>query len=237
MTTSSRDTQLSPAYILHSRRYRDTSLIVDLFTAREGRVSAVIQGGKKAGNNVVQTFTPLLVSYRGRGELKTTTKIEVVGQPKLSGNNLLIGMYVNELLVRLLGKFEAMPELFESYQGLLEVLSGETQINTQLRSFELLLLTELGYGITFDMEAGTHQEIEAQRFYRFVPNQGFYLLNHEGMNGYSGEHLLALAGGEYNLPNIDSTAKRIIRASIDELLGGKVLKSRTLFRQFNKLLG
>jgi DNA repair protein RecO (recombination protein O) len=208
--------------------------LVDLFTLREGRISAIVRGGKKAGSNAIQIFTPLLISYRGRGELKTTSKIEILGGSRLSGNNLFIGMYVNELLMRLLGKFEAMPELFESYQGLLETLSNESQISTQLRTFELLLLSELGYGITFDIEAGATQEIQSHLFYRFVPNQGFYLLNHEASNAYSGAHLLAMAAGEYGLPGIDTTAKRIIRSSIDELMGGRVLKSRALFRQFSR---
>jgi DNA repair protein RecO (recombination protein O) len=234
MTTSSRDSHLTPAYILHSRRYRDTSLLVDLFTARDGRISAIVRGGGKAGSNFAQAFSPLLISYRGRGELKTTTKIEVLSGSNLSGNNLFVGMYVNELLVRLLGKFDAMPDLFESYQGLLETLSSTGQISRQLRAFEFLLIAELGYGLTFDVEAGGNQAIEHQLFYRFVANQGFYLAKADTPHTYCGSHLLALARGSLDSPGVDSTAKQIIRSSFDHLLGGKLLKSRSLFRQFNK---
>lgn len=234
MTTSSRDSHLTPAYILHSRRYRDTSLLVDLFTAREGRISAIVRGGGKVGSSFVQAFSPLLISYRGRGELKTTTKIEVLGGPKLSGNNLFVGMYINELLVRLLGKFDAMPDLFESYQGLLDTLSSEGQITRQLRTFEFLLIAELGYGLTFDVEAGGNQAVEPHLFYRFVANQGFYLANSDAPNTYCGSDLLALAEGRLDSPRVDSAAKQIIRSSFDHLLGGKILKSRALFRQLNK---
>ena len=118
---------LSPAYVLHSRKYQDSSLIVELLTRDEGRISAVVRGaknkrGRQAG--VWQPFMPLLVSSFGRGELRTVKHAEFLQTAfHLTGDNLLLGLYVNELLVRVLGKFEAVPEVFGEYQTLLNELA------------------------------------------------------------------------------------------------------------------
>ncbi len=240
MTTYSHDATLSPAYILHTRKYRDTSLIAEFLTERDGRVTAVIRGArsgrKKTG--VVQPFTPVLVSYFGRGELKTVSKLDIGGVNQLVGENIMIGLYVNELLVRLLGKYDPVVELFSAYQELLLVLVSGNPATALLRRFELLLLSELGYGITFDADAGTGMQIESDCFYRYVPDEGFHQLK-DTMNrdtndqgSFKGEHLLAIAGGELDSPDVDASAKKIIRSSLTVLLGHKPLKSREMFELY-----
>lgn len=235
MTTFSRDAELTPAYILHTRKYRDTSLIAELLTEKEGRVAVVIRGarGTRKKTGVVQPFTPILVSYVGRGELKTITKMEVSSIYLLQGENLLIGMYANELLVRLLGKFEAVINVFDAYQQLLLALVSAKDTNDSLRYFELTLLEDLGYGITFDLDAGSGETIQADRYYRYVPDEGFHSLASNTSNAaYLGEHLLQIANRQFASAEVEACAKKIIRSSLAVLLGSKPLKSREMFKKY-----
>lgn len=240
---------LSPAYVLHSRKYRDSSLIVELLTRDEGRISAVVRGarskrGRKGG--AWQPFAPLLVSFLGRGELRTVKHAEFLPTAfYLTGENLLLGLYVNELLVRVLGKFETVPAVFEEYQRLLAELNSsigltatvepdtEPRKQAALRHFELRLLDELGYGISFTSEAGGGAEVVPGRWYQFVVNQGFYVMGAGDIEpdvGYLGEHLLAIAARQFDAGPVELAAKKITRLVFAGLLGGKPLKARELFK-------
>lgn len=237
MTTSNTRTGsgLVPAYVLHSRKYRDTSLILDLFTESEGRINAVQRGARGAKkSSTVQPFTPILIDYVGKGELKTLSKIDAGSMQYLSGDRLLLGMYINELLVRLLGKYVAAPVLFRSYQTLLLSLVGDDQYTTELRKFEIRLLDELGYGISFAFEAGTGDMVDPDMFYRFVADEGFHPIASETKNSFSGVHLLAIADGELEDPEVEHTARRVTRLALSRLLGDKPLRSRELFQQLNE---
>ncbi|MGK0337422.1 MAG: DNA repair protein RecO (recombination protein O) [Candidatus Azotimanducaceae bacterium] len=221
-----------PAYILHARKYRDTSLILEMFTQHEGRVAAVQRGGRgKSG--AVQPFTPLLVSYLGKGELKSISKLDAGAMHYLTGDRLLLGMYANELLMRLLGKFEKVPGLFSAYQSLLLTLVADDQYQIQLRRFELRLLDELGYGISFGIEASTGDFIDPGKFYRFVPDEGFRALSAETDSSYAGHHLLAIADDELDSEAVEAAARKIARQAIARLLGDKPLNSRELFQKLN----
>jgi DNA repair protein RecO (recombination protein O) len=246
---------LSPAYILHTRKYRDTSLIVELLVRDEGRVSAVARGarGKRGRQQATwQPFTPLLISCFGRGELRTVKHAEFLptGFP-LTGDSLLLGIYANELLVRVLGKYEAVPGLFGQYQTLLTDLAGDgtpsvTPADTAipeprlrryqdgLRRFELGLLDELGFGISFTVDAERGAAVQPDRYYEFVADEGFYpvaRLGQDDTNSFPGEHLLAIAAGDFSSLAIDQSAKHITRLAFARLLGGKPLKSRELFQR------
>lgn len=235
---SDRNDDLCGAFILHTRKYRDTSLLADLLTETEGRLDVVIRGarGKKprfAGR--LQPFVPLLVSWFGRGELKTVKAIDFPdGHIDLTGNNLMMGLYVNELLYRLLGKFDPVPAIYTSYYRLLKVLEYSDSPAAELRRFEIGLLTELGYGITFDIEAATGQPIEGERFYRYVTEEGFYPLpadtyRERPSGAFEGAHLLSISRGEFEEPAVEQTARQIIRLSLKTLLGERPLKSREMF--------
>lgn len=242
---------LSPAYILHTRKYRDTSLIVELLVRDAGRVSAVARGarGKRGRQQATwQPFTPLLVSCFGRGELRTVKHAEFLpaGFP-LAGDSLLLGIYANELLVRVLGKYEAVPGLFNQYQVLLASLAGDaapaaaTNVEPRLRHyqqalrrFELGLLQEMGFGISFTVDAERGAAVEPGRFYEFVADEGFYPVDRQdvtALDSFPGEHLLAIAAGDFSSLATDQSAKHITRAAFAPLLGGKPLKSRELFRR------
>lgn len=225
---------LIPAYILHARKYRDTSLILELFTEPEGRIAAVQRGARgKKKTGTVQPFTPLLVSYVGKGELKTVAKVDAGAMHHLVGDRLLLGMYANELLMRLLGKFEKAPGLFVAYQHLLLALVGADDYQRSLRQFELRLLDELGYGISFGTDAASGDFVTPDKYYRFVPDEGFRELSSKTEASFYGEHLLAIADGHLDSDEVEATARKIARLAIARLLGDRPLKSRELFQQLN----
>lgn len=260
--------ELQPAYVLHARKYRDTSLIVELLTRHEGRVSAVVRGARsKRGRQqgTWQPFMPLLVSCFGQSDLRTVKHAEFLQTAfHLAGEQLLLGLYANELLVRVLGRFEAVPEVFSQYQSLLAVLaagsatsspkSDPRSANTNdvsepsqqllmanparvaLRHFELCLLNEMGYGVSFAHEAASGNAVQPSRRYRFVAAEGFHLLSgSDGRDaddsGHLGEYLLAIDAGKIDSVAIDRCARAVVRIAIGNLLGGRPLKSRELFQR------
>jgi DNA repair protein RecO (recombination protein O) len=226
--------ELTPAFVLHTHSYRETSLIVDFFTLEQGRLSAVARGARGPKKKVaLQPFTPLLISLAGARELKTLTSYEFdQGSIHLSGDNLLMGMYVNELLVRLLGRFDPMVQLFDSYKGLVNLLAKKQKIAEEvLRRFELNLLADLGYGIVFDYEVSTGTAISAEKSYRYNLEDGFLPVPHETRsdNGFQGKDLLAIGLGDFSRPSTRMTAKKIVRSALRPLLGDRPLNSRELF--------
>ena len=233
---------LEEAFILHARNYRDTSLILDLFTRESGRYSVVVKGARSAKSKIrgrLQPFTPILVSAVGRGELKTSTNIDFFQKPfDLRGRSLMLGLYVNELLFRLLDKFYPIVGLYLGYKDMLAELVGsreKTLASEQgsdvlaIRKFELCLLEQLGYGINFEYDARDGQEVLAHRHYLFQAQQGFHSINAPHAESFSGEEVLKNSSGD--LGSVDSKKLlNLTRRSLSELLGHKPLKSRTLFR-------
>lgn len=221
-------------YILHSRNYRETSLLADIFSKEEGRYSLVIRGAKSRKSRyqgLIQPFSPMLVTSYGKGELKTAGAIDFTHRSwRIKGEHLLIGLYVNELLYRVLGKFDQLPDLYSDYEKLLAELEKDVFETPFLREFELSLLANLGYGITFDFDVRTQKNIRPDAQYRFVAEEGFHSFVDQVdlENTFPGEHLLAIASGEYS-GDAGKILKRVVRKSLQPLLGEKPLKSRSLF--------
>lgn len=228
---------MNEAFILHSRNYRDTSLIIDLLTRDEGRFSAVVRGARSEKSKVrgrLQPFTPLLVGTVGRGELKTCTTIDFQGRAnRLEGGKLLLGLYVNELLYRLLGRFDPVTTIYDEYYRLLKAFESESDSVSHVRLFELRLLEELGYGINFEYDAARGDHIAEDRHYRYVVHEGFYESDAESASLFPGSELLKIA--EHNLAQVDEKRLRnLTRISLAELLGEKPLKSRSLFKDASR---
>lgn len=230
---------LQPAYLLHRRPYRDSSQLVEVFTAEHGRLSLVARGVRRktrGGNTaaLLQPFVPLLVSFSGRAELKTLTHAEAAGRAgRLEGAALFSGFYLNELLVRLLHRHDPHPPLFAIYGDTLEALSKGVTADTVLRRFELALLDELGYSFALDTEADTGEVLDADSWYRLEPERGLVACS-EGIGDiqrYYGGDLLAMAGDNYS-GSAARTAKRLLRQALAVHLGDMPLRSRSLFQQF-----
>ncbi|GLS27257.1 DNA repair protein RecO [Marinibactrum halimedae] len=173
-----------PAYVLHTRPYRETSLIVDCFTANFGRISLVAKGAKRKKSSQVSLLTPLLpihITWSGRGELKSLRDVEVAQYRTVSmGLGYYCVMYVNELLLRLVPKEEVLSSLFMAYNHFV-ILASATDLASQqlawfteqLRRLEFLLLNVLGVGVNFHCQPLTGISIQPNLYYWFDVENGF----------------------------------------------------------------
>lgn len=225
-----------PAYVIHRRPYRETSLLLDVFSLNEGRMSLVARGAtgpKSPLKAQLQPFQPLLLDWSGRSDLKTLTQTEVRKGPAIpGGQSLYSGFYLNELLQLLLPPADPYPELFAAYIDALESLAAPGDIEPVLRRFERTLCDCLGYGFGWDRVMDTGGAVRPEGRYCYDPQQG--ILAHpsgQGICGLPGSVLLALEAGDLESPDSRRIAKRVMRTLVDFLLQGKPLKSRDLFQR------
>ncbi|UPT55108.1 DNA repair protein RecO [Dickeya zeae] len=225
------------AFVLHGRPYSETSLLLDLFSENEGRVRVLAKGARARRSSLkgaLQPFTPLLVRWGGRGEVKTLRNAEPVSLAlPLSGSLLYSGLYVNELLTRVLELETNYSALFFDYLHCLQQLAATNgSPEPALRRFELALLEHLGYGVDFLHCAGSGEPVADTMTYRYRSEKGFIASLVVDNVSFTGRELQALASREF--PDTDAlrAAKRFTRMALKPYLGGKPLKSRELFRQF-----
>ncbi|OQP30238.1 DNA repair protein RecO [Pantoea latae] len=225
------------AFVLHSRPYSETSLLLDLFSESHGRVRVLAKGARARRSQLkgtLQPFTPLLVRWTGRGDVKTLTKAEAVSLAlPLSGITLYCGLYVNELVSRVLEQEFPFSELFFDYLNCLQTLAADNSSpEPALRRFELALLGHLGYGVDFLHCAGSGEPVADAMTYSYREEKGFIASLVAGQRSFTGRQLRAL--WERDFPDADTlrAAKRFTRIALKPYLGGKPLKSTELFRQF-----
>lgn len=236
---------LDNAFVLHTRPYRETSLLVELLTRKSGRFSLLGKGIKRSSATrfLLQPFIPLLVAWRGKGELPVLTKAEMDGQPiLLKSTALLSALYLNELLMRILHRHDPCEETFNLYFNALKELS-QAEVNADntfpqqvvLRNFEQKLLIKVGYALPLSYEFNSNQVIQEDAYYRFAPEHGFIRADHS-INQPSapllflGKHIIQMAQNNYQEEETLHAAKRITRLALARLLGSKPLKSRELFK-------
>ncbi|WP_342244776.1 DNA repair protein RecO [Pseudomonas sp. OTU5201] len=217
-----------PAFVLHSRAYRESSALVDFFTP-EGRLRAVMRGARGKAGTLARPFLPLEAEFRGRGELKNVARLEAGGIPNLlAGEALFSGLYLNELLIRLLPAEDAQPALFEHYAVTLQALAANRPLEPLLRAFEWRLLDELGYGFALDSDLAG-QPIAPDGIYRLLPDAGLEPVGQLQPGLFHGRELLALADADWSAPGALGAAKRLMRQALAPHLGGRPLVSRELF--------
>ena len=227
---------LEPAYVLHRRPYRNTSLIVELFSQHYGRVSVVAKsarGFKSRYRGALDLFSPLLVSWVGQRELKTLGNIELHDSPlMLEQSALLCGFYMNELLMRLLQRDDPYPDLFIFYQQTLRQLLQRNSLSLLLRQFEKKLLEELGYGLPLHREFQSGLPIDPNAYYEYIPDQGFLRSEKKVPDAFVflGHSLIALNTGHFHEEKTLQDIKRLMRMAIACHLGSKPLRSRELLR-------
>lgn len=226
-----------PAWLLHSRPYRETSALAWLLTLEDGRVDALVRGVRSRKSRyraLLQPHTPLLVQLTGQHELKTLTGLEATSAPHwLQGEALVCALYANELLCRLLLPGLPCPVLFRDYSLLLELLKDAEQREPALRRFELSLLEQLGQAPEFLDTQG--QTLKADCWYQWLPQQGFLPCNNQNNSaGLTGASLLAIAADDWREKSTRQTAKVLTRSLLTPLLGNKPLQSRQLFLQMKK---
>jgi len=224
--------QLEPAYVLHSRSFRETSLIVEAFTREHGRIAVIARGAKSARSrwrNVLQPFRPLLLSWNQKSDLGTLTAVDqVASPPALQSQALYCGLYLNELLMRLLHRGDPHGEVFERYRQVLSELASEASPQPLLRVFEKHLLEAIGYAMLLDREQNGGAEIQAQNWYDYQPQLGPLLCSGPGKGRVSGAALLALHAENLEA-NILPELRMLMRSVIGYHLGDKPLASLSLF--------
>lgn len=226
-----------PAFVLHRRPYRETSLLLDVFSLSEGRIGLVARGATRPRNPwkaQLQPFQPLLLRWQGRGELKTLTDAESRPAAPLSGQSrLYCGFYLNELVQRLVPQQEPVPELFAAYLEALQMLRDGGDIELGLRHFEQQLAATLGYGFKWDWATDLDAPVVGDRDYAFDPQQGIVAFEGPGtlLRHLPGRTLLELAAGQWDHTDTRLLAKRAMRRLIDYLLQGRPLQSRRLFTE------
>lgn len=219
-----------PAYVLHSRAYKETSALVDFLTP-QGLMRAVLRRARGKGGSLVRPFVPLEVELYGKGELKNVRRLDTVGIAAwLHGDALFSGLYLNELLMRLLPAEAPQPELFEHYALTLQALAQGRPLEPLLRTFEWRLLEDLGY--TFSLSHDTNDDlIQADGTYRLRVDAGLERVHLAQPGLFKGTELLALAQADWEAPGALLAAKRLMRQALAVHLGPKPLVSRELFRK------
>lgn len=227
-----------PACIVHRHDYSESSLLLELFTRDFGRVGVIAKGArrhKSGARGLLNPFSPLLLSWTGRGELGVLTETETNGLPVvLSGEALYCGFYINELLLRLLHRHDAHEALFEGYQNCLNALQTGQSNDAALRIFEALLLQEIGYGLVLDRDTVDNMPIHADWRYEYIADSGPRRLQ-SGVDAQQGieiqgASLLALVNGKLGEPHILKDLKRLTRFVLERHLGGRPLNSRKLMQ-------
>ncbi|QSA98338.1 DNA repair protein RecO [Methylococcus sp. EFPC2] len=224
---------LQDAFLLHRRPYRETSLLLDLLTRDHGLISLVGKGvlrGRGLQGALLRPFHPLSVSWAGRSSLPALTNVESRGAVySVSGKALFCGFYVNELVLRLLPSHDAHPGIFHLYEQIMERLQNPQGLEPSLRSFELALLDELGYGPDLLHDAYDGQPVDPGARYAYQAEVGVRRTVHES-GSVSGGTLIALRMGGLSGADRLGEAKRLMRSIINHHLGGRPLKSRELFK-------
>lgn len=232
-----------PAFVLHTIPFRETSLIVEVFSRDFGRMSLLARGARRpraAIRGLLMAFQPIEVGWAGKGEVLTLMKAEWQGGlPLLSGEALFCGYYLNELLMHLLPREDAHEHLFERYADMLGRLAADPAgkgREADLRSFEKALLQELGYGLTLEHDS-SGQHIEPEGIYTYRMEQGPVRVEHAeaAAQTVSGQTLLDLAAEDFSDPRSRSEAKALMRTLMAYYLAGVELETRKIFKELQEL--
>ena len=242
-------------YVLHTYPYRETSLILQVWTEKHGRLGIVAKGArrpKSASRSLLLPFQPLMLDWFGRSELKTLKTAEPAGPATpLAGQNLFSAFYLNELLLKLTTREDPHEGLFAAYDEAISELRALSREKTAamrpaiepiLRRFELRLLQELGYAVELGREAGTHSAIVAEREYLYVVERGPVPAPPEGEGRVDavrlrGQTLLDLERGRLDDATTVAQAKQLMRLLITHSLNGQELATRAMVRDLQQLDG
>lgn len=229
---------LQASFILHTRPYRDTSNLLDVFTKEYGRIGLVARGARSSKSRLqglLQPFTPLLISWSGRGELYTLTQAEQEQRAyHLKAGNLMTGFYINELVLNFLHRDDPHPQLFQRYLSTVTELERSEHVEPVLRLFERDLLQESGYGLIFDCDVESGDSIDPDKMYTYHPDKGPVMsaVSDEMLLQIKGRTLIELSKDRITDATILPEAKRLMRYLINWQMGGKPLKTRELFKQY-----
>lgn len=229
-----------PGFVLHSYPYKETSLIVEVFTRDFGRVALVAKGAKRPYSKlrgVLQTFQPLAISWSGKAEVRTLTAAEWIGgMPPLEKAALLCGFYLNELLVKLLARDDPHPALFSQYIATLNELAHHEPPPIVLRKFERAFLKETGVGSNLTICSASGEPVQADKIYVVDPELGPRPARaSDDMPRVTGKTLLDMERDDYSDAATQSQSKFLMRFLLAHHLGGAQLNTRQILIDLTQL--
>lgn len=240
-----------PAYVLHRYDWSESSLILDVFTRHHGRVALVAKGAKKPTSNfrpILLPLQPLRVTFGGDSEIRNLKGAEWVGGHVMPvGDALLSGLYLNELLMRLLARDDPHPTLFDAYASVVQVLASEhgEALEPALRAFELLLLREIGLLPLLDAQTLTMAPLQSDARYSLVPEGGLRQSHDDDRASLSGAQWCSLQLGLQNgapftatlraCAEVASGLKMQLRALLHYHCGVATLHTRRLMMDIQSL--
>lgn len=230
---------LTPAFVLHNRPYRESSLLIDLFSRDHGRVSLVARGAKRKNSprfGLLQPYQYLMVAWSGKSDLMTLTDVEQGKRPySLVKRRLISGFYLNELLTRLLHQGDPHADLFDVYDlTLAELGSTDSNESLAIRLFEKKILEEIGYGLTLDVDVDTGRVLSPGFNYYYRADKGASYQRPENTDyiEVSGDMLIALKNEQFEDENLLRECKIFMRYLLQKHIGNKPLASRELYRSY-----
>jgi len=230
-------------YVLHTYPYQDTSVIVEAFTHRHGRIGLVAKGAKRPKSPLraaLLAFQPLTLSWSGRGDLLTLIRAESVGTSHvLTGMSMMCGYYLNELVLKLVQRGDPHEGLFEAYAVALASLAEREATQAVLRRFEIALLREIGYALMLERDADRGAPVVAEQRYAYVAERGPLVLEPraptQGGVELQGKTLLDMARGDFSDPLTASESKLLMRQLIGQHLDQRALNTRQLLMELQQL--
>lgn len=228
-----------PAFVLHARAWRETSLLVEVLTRDHGRIGLVARGvsgpRKHALRAALQPLQSLRIDFLPRGELARLLQAEAQdAAPLLSGDRLMAAFYVNELMLRLVPRGDVSPELFDLYARVRSELVDARALAWNLRRLERDLLELLGYGLPWD-SVGDDEQVHAATSYRLDPERGPIPDPRRSEGSVSGAALLALASDREPDASLLTELRLGLREVLASHLGGTSLRSWGLMGELARM--
>ena len=228
-----------PAFLLHQRPFRDSSLLLDVLSRDHGRLALIARGARGARSRlkgILRPFMPLRMSWVLKRDLGTLTGAELDGPPlTLTGDALLSGYYANELILNFQHRHDSQPEVFAAYRDAVHSLAAAEDPAPTLRLFEIELLRLLGYAVNLDHEAVSHDDIDAGANYEYRAEQGPVRVQREsGSMVFTGAQLIGIRENRFDETEILRSAGRLMRQLVHYHLGGRELKSRKVLVELHK---
>ncbi len=240
-----------PAYVLHRYDWSESSLILEVFTRHHGRIALVAKGAKKPTSSFRPILLPLQMlhlAFGGEGDIRTLKSAEWQGGHVMpSGDALLSGYYLNELLLTLLARDDPHARLFDVYHHVVKIIAGEhgEVLQTALRTFELLLLREVGFLPRLDVQTLTFAALQADGRYVLVPDGGIRLAHEDDRMALTGSQWCALQsavtdGAPFTTTLracsvVASELKPQLRAMLHHHCGVKTLRTRKMMMEIQSL--
>ena len=224
---------LEPAIVLHTRAFKETSLIVEILSKEFGRIAFTAKGARRPRSSLrgmLLPFQSLQATWSGRQELKTLHNIEWSNAfLTIEGDALVCGFYLNELIMRLVPKDDPYPKLYDFYNNTIQELTSNKFLSVTLRRFELRLLQELGYQVPLNKDIhGGIIDPDKKYFYQVESGPSFNRTFNDQIP-VAGKTLLDMAADNYEDIKTERQSKQLMRYLINHYIGDKPLHSKQLF--------